>query len=49
MLHPKSNGSEWILDFVRDLTRHLAPCKNTLGACNLDAAQFQIARKNSRG
>ena len=35
MLHAETNWSEWILDLVRDLARHLAPREHALRTCEL--------------
>ena len=43
MLNTESDRREGILDFVRDLTRHLAPGQHTLRARDLDPAELQVS------
>jgi hypothetical protein len=49
VLDAESDGGEWILDLVRDLSGHLSPCQHTLGASHFDSTQLEVPRQASGG
>src|SRR6476469_5520940 len=48
MLNSQPDWSQRILDLMRDLARHFSPCQHALCSRHLDAAELEVARKNSR-
>src|SRR5437016_6749724 len=49
MLHAQTDWRERILYFVRDLSRHFTPRKNSLGTRDFDSAELEVSRQSLRG